>query len=37
MSQEETTVKINTAKFGEVEVNKDAIFNFVSPIIGLKT
>ena len=36
MSQEETTVKINTAKFGEVEVNKDAIFNFVSPIIGFK-
>ena len=36
MSQEETTIKINTAKFGEVEINKNAIFNFVSPIIGFK-
>ena len=36
MSQEETIVKINTVKFGEVEVNKNAIFNFVSPIIGFK-
>ena len=36
MSQEETKIKINTAKFGEVEVDKSAIFNFISPIIGFK-
>lgn len=33
MSQE-TMIKINTEKFGELEINKDMIFNFVSPIIG---
>lgn len=31
---EETTIKLNTAKFGEVEVSKQTIFDFVSPIIG---
>lgn len=31
---EENTVKINTVKFGEVEVDKNSIFDFVSPIIG---
>lgn len=27
-------MKINTTRFGEVEVNENLIFNFVSPIIG---
>ena len=26
--------KINTTRFGEIEVDKDLLFNFVSPIIG---
>ena len=34
MDKETTTVKINTAKFGEVEIDKSAIFDFVAPIIG---
>ena len=34
MTQENTTIKLNTAKFGEIEINKDSIFNFVAPIIG---
>lgn len=33
MSQD-TTIKINTEKFGELEIEKDLIFNFVLPIIG---
>lgn len=33
MSQE-NTIKIKTTKFGELEVNKDVIFDFISPIIG---
>lgn len=33
MSQE-TKIVINTEKFGELEIEKDLIFNFVSPIIG---
>jgi len=36
MSQEKNTITINTSKFGEIEVNKESIFNFVSPIIGFK-
>ena len=32
--EENNTVKINTTRFGEVEVNKNAIFDFVAPIIG---
>lgn len=34
MTEEKNTIKINTAKFGEIEINKDVVFNFVSPIIG---
>ena len=34
MIEEQNTVKINTTKFGEIEVNKNTIFKFVSPIIG---
>ena len=34
MTNEENTVKINTTKFGELEINKSSIFEFVSPIIG---
>lgn len=33
MTQEQITT-INTTKFGEIAVNQEAIFNFVSPIIG---
>ena len=36
MTQENTLIKINTAKFGEMEINKNAVFEFVSPIIGFK-
>ena len=36
MTETEQIVKINTAKFGEIEVSKNTIFNFVSPIIGFK-
>lgn len=35
-TEEKTTITINTAKFGEVEINKNVIFNFVSPIIGFE-
>ena len=31
---EENNITINTVKFGEVEVDKNNIFEFVSPIIG---
>ncbi len=34
MTENITTVKINTTKFGEVEVDKNSIFDFVCPIIG---
>ncbi|MBQ8635785.1 flagellar assembly protein FliW [bacterium] len=34
MIQESNIVKINTTKFGEIEVNKDTVFHFISPIIG---
>lgn len=30
----ENTIKINTEKFGELEIDKNVIFNFISPIIG---
>jgi len=30
----ETSLIINTEKFGELEIDKNVIFNFVSPIIG---
>lgn len=36
MSEQTNLIKINTAKFGELEVNKDSIFDFVTPIIGFK-
>lgn len=36
MSEEKNSITINTTKFGEIEVNKDSIFNFVTPIIGFK-
>ena len=31
---EENTIKINTVKFGELAIDKNNIFEFVSPIIG---
>ena len=34
MSEVIETIKLNTTKFGEVEVSKDTVFDFVSPIIG---
>jgi len=34
MVEEKTTITINTGKFGEVEIDKEQIFDFVSPIIG---
>ena len=34
MVEEKATITINTEKFGEIEVDKEQIFNFVSPIIG---
>ena len=37
MNEQKNTITINTAKFGELEISKDVIFNFVSPIIGLIT
>lgn len=36
MSEQTNSIKINTTKFGELEVNKDSIFDFVTPIIGFK-
>ena len=33
---ENTTILIKTTKFGEIEIDKNAIFDFVSPIIGFK-
>ncbi len=33
---ENNTIKLNTAKFGEIEIDKSSIFDFVSPIIGFK-
>ena len=34
MTQENNTLLLKTAKFGEVEINKESVFNFISPIIG---
>lgn len=34
MVEENKIIKINTSKFGEIEVSEDTIFDFVSPIIG---
>ena len=34
MSEQANTIVLNTAKFGEIEISKDAVFSFVSPIIG---
>ncbi|MBR5303918.1 MAG: flagellar assembly protein FliW [Candidatus Gastranaerophilales bacterium] len=34
MTQEIETIKINTSKFGELEIAKDSIFDFIGPIIG---
>jgi len=34
MNEQENTIKINTEKFGELEVSKESIFDFVAPIIG---
>lgn len=34
MTKQVETIKINTTKFGELEISKESIFNFVSPIIG---
>ena len=34
MTQEKEIVKINSQKFGELEINKENIFDFISPIIG---
>ena len=36
MNEQQNTIKINTEKFGELEVNKESIFDFVAPIIGFK-
>ena len=36
MTEQLETIKLNTTKFGEVEVSKDTVFEFVSPIIGFK-
>lgn len=33
-TSENNTVKIKTTKFGEVEISKDLIFDFVMPVIG---
>ena len=33
---ENNTLKIKTGKFGEIEIDKSVIFDFVSPIIGFK-
>ena len=33
---ENDTITIKTTKFGEIEVDKNTIFDFVSPIIGFK-
>ncbi|MBQ7286489.1 MAG: flagellar assembly protein FliW [Candidatus Gastranaerophilales bacterium] len=34
MTEEKNTIVLKTTKFGEIEINKDSIFSFVSPIIG---
>ena len=34
MTEEKNTITLKTSKFGEIEINKDSIFNFISPIIG---
>ena len=31
---ETKTLKIKTTKFGEIEIDENAVFEFVSPIIG---
>lgn len=33
-TEEKTTIKINSTRFGEVEIDKNVVFDFVSPIIG---
>ncbi len=33
---EKDTVRINSTKFGELEIDKKVIFNFISPIIGFE-
>lgn len=30
----EKTIKLKTEKFGEIEIDKELIFNFITPIIG---
>ncbi len=35
-TEEKTTIKINSTKFGELEIDKNVIFNFVGPIIGFE-
>ncbi len=34
MTQDDGKIKINTEKFGELEIEKASIFDFVQPIIG---
>lgn len=34
MTQESNTITLNTAKFGEIEIEKNSIFTFILPIIG---
>ena len=34
MSEQTNTITLNTAKFGELEISKDVVFEFISPIIG---
>ena len=34
MTQEVEKIKLNTAKFGDVEIDKNSVFDFVLPIIG---
>ena len=34
MTEEQQIIKINSSKFGELEIEEKNIFNFISPIIG---
>lgn len=34
LEKEENIVQINSSRFGEIEVSRDVVFDFVSPIIG---
>lgn len=34
LEKEENIVQINSSRFGEIEVTRDVVFDFVSPIIG---